>query len=212
VAALRLSAARQQALGIVFLLLMVTLCRICSGTACRPPTRALAGNDIVNPINTVWTLVAAFLVFGMQAGFTFLEVGFCRSREAVNVLMECVVDTCLCGLLFYAWGFASCSAPARRSSAPSSSSCRRAGDVRHQRRRRSWPFWLFQYAFADTVLDDHVRRDDRPHRIRRRPDLQRRRLRLHLSDLRPLGVGAGRLPRDDGQRGELPPRPRPRVP
>jgi Amt family ammonium transporter len=24
----------------------------------------------------------------------------------VNVLMECIVDTCLCGLLFYAWGFA----------------------------------------------------------------------------------------------------------
>src|SRR5262245_57654477 len=66
----------------------------------------LTGNDIVNPINTVWTLVAAFLVFGMQPGFTMLEAGFCRSRETVNVLMECVVDTCLCGLFFYAWGFA----------------------------------------------------------------------------------------------------------
>jgi Amt family ammonium transporter len=66
----------------------------------------LKGNDIVNPINTVWTLVAAFLVFGMQVGFTMLEAGFCRSRETVNVLMECVVDTCLCGVLFYAWGFA----------------------------------------------------------------------------------------------------------
>lgn len=66
----------------------------------------LKGNDIVNPINTVWTLVAAFLVFGMQVGFTMLEAGFCRSRETVNVLMECIVDTCLCGILFYAWGFA----------------------------------------------------------------------------------------------------------
>jgi ammonium transporter, Amt family len=62
--------------------------------------------DIVNPVNTIWTLVAAFLVFGMQVGFTMLEAGFCRSRETVNVLMECVVDTCLCGLLFYAFGFA----------------------------------------------------------------------------------------------------------
>jgi Amt family ammonium transporter len=62
--------------------------------------------DIVNPINTIWTLIAAFLVFGMQVGFTMLEAGFCRSRETVNVLMECVVDTCLCGLLFYAFGFA----------------------------------------------------------------------------------------------------------
>ncbi len=66
----------------------------------------LKGNDIVNPINTVWTLVAAFLVFGMQVGFTMLEAGFCRSRETVNVLMECIVDTCLCGVLFYAFGFA----------------------------------------------------------------------------------------------------------
>jgi ammonium transporter, Amt family len=62
--------------------------------------------DIINPVNTMWTLVAAFLVFGMQVGFTMLEAGFCRSRETVNVLVECVVDTCLCGILFYAIGFA----------------------------------------------------------------------------------------------------------
>src|SRR5882672_6392228 len=66
----------------------------------------LKGNDVVNPINTMWTLIAAFLVFCMQVGFTMLEAGFCRSRETVNVLMECIVDTCLCGILFYAWGFA----------------------------------------------------------------------------------------------------------
>ncbi len=63
-------------------------------------------NNIINPLNTVWTLVAAFLVFGMQAGFTMLEAGFCRSRETVNVLVECAFDTCLCGFLFYAWGYA----------------------------------------------------------------------------------------------------------
>src|ERR1700730_1205577 len=62
--------------------------------------------DVVNPVNTAWTLIAAFLVFGMQVGFTMLEAGFCRSRETVNVLVECVVDTCLCGILFYAFGFA----------------------------------------------------------------------------------------------------------
>jgi Amt family ammonium transporter len=63
-------------------------------------------NPTINPINTAWTLVAAFLVFGMQAGFTMLEAGFCRSRETVNVLVECVFDTCLCGFLFYAFGYA----------------------------------------------------------------------------------------------------------
>ncbi len=63
-------------------------------------------NPTINPINTAWTLVAAFLVFCMQAGFTMLEAGFCRSRETVNVLVECVFDTCLCGFLYYTWGYA----------------------------------------------------------------------------------------------------------
>jgi Amt family ammonium transporter len=59
-----------------------------------------------SPINTLWVLVTAFLVFFMQAGFMFLEAGFARTRETVNVLLEGIVDTCLCGVLFYAWGFA----------------------------------------------------------------------------------------------------------
>ncbi|MDB5031428.1 ammonium transporter [Mucilaginibacter sp.] len=62
--------------------------------------------SMINSINTVWTLVAAFLVFGMQAGFVMLEAGFARKRETVNVLMECIYDTCLCGILFYAIGYA----------------------------------------------------------------------------------------------------------
>ncbi len=59
-----------------------------------------------NPINTMWVLVTAFLVFFMQAGFMFLEAGFARERETINVLLEGIVDTCLCGILFYVWGFA----------------------------------------------------------------------------------------------------------
>jgi Amt family ammonium transporter len=60
----------------------------------------------VNPINNMWTLIAAFLVFFMQAGFMMLEAGFARTRETVNILLEGIVDTCLCGILFWAWGFA----------------------------------------------------------------------------------------------------------
>ncbi len=59
-----------------------------------------------SPINTMWVLVTAFLVFFMQAGFMFLEAGFARERETINVLLEGIVDTCLCGILFYIWGFA----------------------------------------------------------------------------------------------------------
>ena len=67
---------------------------------------AVKASAVVNPINTMWTLVAAFLVFFMQAGFMMLEVGFARTREVSNILMECIVDTAMCGLLFYAFGFA----------------------------------------------------------------------------------------------------------
>jgi Amt family ammonium transporter len=63
-------------------------------------------NDVVNATNTAWTLIAAFLVFFMQAGFMMLEAGFARERETVNILMECIVDTCLCALLWFGVGFA----------------------------------------------------------------------------------------------------------
>jgi Amt family ammonium transporter len=63
-------------------------------------------NDFVSPINTIWVLVTAFLVFFMQAGFMGLEAGFARSRETVNILLECVFDTCLCGVLWWGIGFA----------------------------------------------------------------------------------------------------------
>jgi Amt family ammonium transporter len=50
----------------------------------------------VNPMNTMWTVIAAFLVFFMQAGFMMLEAEFARTRETVNVLLEGIVDTCSC--------------------------------------------------------------------------------------------------------------------
>src|SRR5689334_1416304 len=71
-------------------------------TAAPAPTAA----DLINPLNTMWVLLAAFLVFFMQAGFMMLEAGFSRTRETVNILLEGIVDTCLCGVLFWAWGFA----------------------------------------------------------------------------------------------------------
>ncbi len=77
-----------------------------AAAAAPDPYATAKGGDIINPINTVWTLIAAFLVFCMQVGFTMLEAGFCRSRETVNVLVECVFDTCLCGFLYFAFGYA----------------------------------------------------------------------------------------------------------
>jgi ammonium transporter, Amt family len=80
---------------------------VAAGGAAPAAAPASAPNPpYVNPINTMWVLVTAFLVFFMQAGFMFLEAGFARTRESVNVMLEGIVDTSLCGLLFYLWGFA----------------------------------------------------------------------------------------------------------
>ena len=38
----------------------------------------------MNALNTMWVLLAAFLVFCMQVGFVMLEAGFARSRESIK--------------------------------------------------------------------------------------------------------------------------------
>jgi len=110
----------------------------------------LKGNDIVNPINTVWTLLAAFLVFGMQVGFTMLEAGFCRSRETVNVLMECIVDTCLCGMLFWAFGFSFMFSHGNGFIGYHWFLLQDVPATYETTGVAFLAFWLFQFAFADT--------------------------------------------------------------
>lgn len=110
----------------------------------------MKANDIINPLNTMWVLVSAFLVFGMQVGFTMLEAGFCRSRETVNVLMECIVDTCLCGLLFWAWGFAFMFSHGNGFIGLNWFFLNGAPATYEGSGVAFLAFWLFQFAFADT--------------------------------------------------------------
>ena len=138
-------------LGIGLLLASVTIISSLVGADVHADDApVLKGNDIVNPINTVWTLIAAFLVFGMQPGFTMLEAGFCRSRETVNVLMECVVDTCLCGLLFYAWGFAFMFGSGNGFIGKEFFFLQGAPATYGSTGVAFLAVWIFQYAFADT--------------------------------------------------------------
>jgi Amt family ammonium transporter len=108
-------------------------------------------NDFVSPINTVWVLVTAFLVFFMQAGFMGLEAGFARSRETVNVLMECVFDTCLCGLLYWAIGFAFQFGPGNGLIGHTYFFLHGMTPAYGTTSVAFLAFWLFQFAFADTA-------------------------------------------------------------
>ena len=53
----------------------------------------------------VWTLVAAALVFFMQAGFAMVETGFTRAKNAVNIMMKNLMDFSMGSLAFWAIGF-----------------------------------------------------------------------------------------------------------
>ncbi len=55
--------------------------------------------------NYVWTLVAAALVFFMQAGFAMVEAGFTRAKNAINIMMKNIMDFSVGTLVFWAVGF-----------------------------------------------------------------------------------------------------------
>ena len=104
----------------------------------------------INAINTVWTLIAAFLVFGMQVGFVMLEAGFARSRESVNILVEGIVDTCICGITFWVWGFAFMFEPGNGFIGTTGFFLQGLADTYGSTGVPLLAFWVFQFAFADT--------------------------------------------------------------
>ena len=104
----------------------------------------------INAINTMWVLVAAFLVFGMQVGFVMLEAGFARSRESINILVEGIVDTAICGITFWAWGFAFMFEPGNGFIGTTGFFLNGLPATYMATGVPVLAFWLFQFAFADT--------------------------------------------------------------
>lgn len=66
---------------------------------------AAAITGVQTNLNYVWTLVAAALVFFMQAGFAMVESGFTRAKSAVNIMMKNLLDFSMGSLAFWAVGF-----------------------------------------------------------------------------------------------------------
>src|SRR3990172_9492193 len=56
--------------------------------------------------DTLWVLLAAFLVFFMNVGFAMVETGLCRAKNAVNILSKNVIVFCVTTLFFWIVGFA----------------------------------------------------------------------------------------------------------
>ena len=56
-------------------------------------------------VNTCWTLVGAFLVYFMQAGFALCEAGFTRAKNTGNILMKNMMDFCIGTPCYWLIGF-----------------------------------------------------------------------------------------------------------
>lgn len=56
-------------------------------------------------IDTVWVLIASFLVFIMQAGFAMVETGFTQAKNAANIVMKNLMDFCSGSIVFWLIGF-----------------------------------------------------------------------------------------------------------
>jgi len=57
-------------------------------------------------LNTVWIVIAAAMILFMEGGFSLLEAGFVRTKNAVNVTMKIFVDLTVGALLYWMIGFA----------------------------------------------------------------------------------------------------------
>ena len=90
----------------------------------------------------LWTCIAAFLVFLMQAGFAMLECGLTRAKNAVNIMMKNICDFCIGTIAFLVIGFHLMFAGPNESLF-----------FLGQTTATQWgfPFWLFQCVFAATT-------------------------------------------------------------
>jgi Amt family ammonium transporter len=84
-------------MGVLLLLALPAL-----GWADETPISAA---DVQNNLNFVWTMIAAFMVFIMQAGFAMVEAGFTRAKNACNILMKNMMDFSVGAIAFWAVGF-----------------------------------------------------------------------------------------------------------
>ena len=99
---------------ILILLILLSISAIAqdaSGDSTAAVSAASAGElkamseSLQTNLNIVWTCVAAFLVFFMQAGFAMVESGFTQAKNTVNIMMKNLMDFSVGSLAFFILGF-----------------------------------------------------------------------------------------------------------
>ena len=62
-------------------------------------------NGLAGVLDGIWILIAAALVFFMQAGFAMVETGFTRAKNAGNIIMKNLMDFAVGSLMFWIIGY-----------------------------------------------------------------------------------------------------------
>ncbi len=75
------------------------------GVAAQAQDEPLTPEYVQGVLNTIWVFIAAVLVIFMNAGFGMLETGFCRQKNAVNILSKNLIVFALATLAYWAIGF-----------------------------------------------------------------------------------------------------------
>jgi Amt family ammonium transporter len=88
----------------VLLLLLTTIAMAGDPNGSNTYTDDVAGMKLA--VNFAWTLIGAFLVFFMQAGFAFLGAGALRVKNTVNYFAKSYMDFSIGALAYWAVGFA----------------------------------------------------------------------------------------------------------
>ena len=67
---------------------------------------AQSASEVMTTLDNAILVVAAALVFFMQAGFAFLGAGLIRAKNTVNYMTKSFLDFCIASLGFWAFGYA----------------------------------------------------------------------------------------------------------
>jgi Amt family ammonium transporter len=102
-------------------------------------------------IDTIWTLMAAFLVFFMQAGFAMVETGFTRAKNACNIMMKNLMDFAVGSIAFWAVGFGIMFGSSVLGIFGTSGFFLSTGDPSTGEGLWQFAYWIFQAVFAATA-------------------------------------------------------------
>ncbi len=95
----------------LFLLVFLSVCLLTlllstgAALAADPTGAQTLKENQAAPVDYVWVLICGALVFFMQAGFAMVEAGFCRAKNATNLLSKNLIDFVVASLVFFAAGY-----------------------------------------------------------------------------------------------------------